>query len=239
MKKIIAIVFLFASFCSYSQSIELFYKKKYVNPNDTLTITVPSISFTEHYLDIVNASANDVDLVIERNRISLLQGSENTFCFETCFSPEYDGPTAPFHFSAGDTLKEDFFHTTYDPNGKEGISLIQYTFYDKDDLSGTMSTSVMFKFVSEGVGIQENIAESVGLHVYPNPTTGQITVKSGQVYKVESVEIYDVVGQVVGAYRIQPENTDTVIDISHLSAGIYFLKIETANGTITKKVVKE
>ena len=39
----------------------------------------------------------------------------------------------------------------------------------------------------------------------------------------------------VGAYRIRPTEEETVIDVSHLAAGLYFLKVD--NRVI--KVVKE
>ncbi|MCL2132111.1 MAG: T9SS type A sorting domain-containing protein, partial [Lentimicrobiaceae bacterium] len=54
---------------------------------------------------------------------------------------------------------------------------------------------------------------TVGAGLKPAPTT-------------TNIELFDVVGQVVGTYRIRPENTETVIDISHLANGLYFLKID-------------
>ncbi|MCL2131920.1 MAG: T9SS type A sorting domain-containing protein [Lentimicrobiaceae bacterium] len=42
----------------------------------------------------------------------------------------------------------------------------------------------------------------------------------------------------VGAKHVLP-NDEIVIDISHLANGMYFLKIQTDNGTVIKKVVKE
>ena len=65
------------------------------------------------------------------------------------------------------------------------------------------------------------------LRAYPNPTTGKFSVFSYQLSEMGgAVEIYDVVGQVVGTYRIRPESTETTIDISHLAKGLYFLKVD-------------
>jgi len=50
-----------------------------------------------------------------------------------------------------------------------------------------------------------------------------------------NIELFDVVGMNVGAYRIRPTEEETVIDISHLAAGLYFLKVDGK----TVKVVKE
>ena len=85
------------------------------------------------------------------------------------------------------------------------------------------------------VGISNYKLGIINYSVYPNPTTGKITVKCAETLHATSVQVFDVVGRTVGAYRIRPENTETVIDISHLANGMYFLKID---GKILK-VVKE
>ncbi|MCL2132590.1 MAG: T9SS type A sorting domain-containing protein [Lentimicrobiaceae bacterium] len=103
-------------------------------------------------------------------------------------------------------------------------------------LSPNQSTEVVAEFVVGNVGIVETLHAS-SLRVYPNPTDGKLIIEiAGQARNdAEIVEIYDVVGQVVGAYRIRPKNTEPVIDISHLASGLYFLKI----GNKVIKVVKE
>ena len=76
--------------------------------------------------------------------------------------------------------------------------------------------------ISEAKEIQSNIK------VYPNPTKGELRIENGEMICGE-IEILDVVGRVV--FRSQ----ETTIDISHLSAGIYFLR--TAGKTV--KIIKE
>jgi len=63
-----------------------------------------------------------------------------------------------------------------------------------------------------------------GLRIFPNPTDGKITIHISQ-FTFHDIEIYDVVAQVVGAYCIRPETKETIIDISHLAGGMYYLKI--------------
>jgi hypothetical protein len=60
------------------------------------------------------------------------------------------------------------------------------------------------------------------------------------------VEIFDVFGKKQKAARnsppfmegCQPQADGVVIDISHLPPGIYLLQIETEQGVVTKKVLK-
>ena len=80
---------------------------------------------------------------------------------------------------------------------------------------------------------------NASLRVYPNPAGNQLTIDCRDVINhVSTVEIYDVVGQTVGAgFKPAPTNAknEITIDISHLAAGMYFLKI----GNRTARFVKE
>jgi hypothetical protein len=72
--------------------------------------------------------------------------------------------------------------------------------------------------------------------------------------QVTSIEVFDVIGrrQEIPRYARndgensppfmegwQPQADGVVMNISHLPTGIYFLKIETENGMVVKKVVKQ
>jgi hypothetical protein len=70
------------------------------------------------------------------------------------------------------------------------------------------------------------------LRIYPNPTTGQITVESEK-SKTESIEIYDIVGKKLSTFNFQLSTNE--INISHLANGMYFLKVDGK----TVKVVKQ
>jgi len=61
------------------------------------------------------------------------------------------------------------------------------------------------------------------IKVYPNPTTGQLTINNEQL-TIKNVELFDVVGSKLSHFTIH--DSQFTIDISHLSAGMYFLKID-------------
>jgi 1,4-alpha-glucan branching enzyme len=70
--------------------------------------------------------------------------------------------------------------------------------------------------------------------VYPNPVKNSFAINQ----EADSVEIYNLTGQLVGNYAAI--SADQVINIDYLQSGIYLVKIKTNTGLIqTKKISKE
>ena len=101
-----------------------------------------------------------------------------------------------------------------------------------------------------GIGEMQN-----HVMVYPNPTGDKLQVTSYEL-QVMGVEIFDVLGRsVVGTTpAVAPVETQCIaslhsqisnlkpqitINISHLPAGTYFVRITTETGTITRKIIKK
>ncbi|MCL2435925.1 MAG: T9SS type A sorting domain-containing protein, partial [Lentimicrobiaceae bacterium] len=72
------------------------------------------------------------------------------------------------------------------------------------------------------------------INLYPNPTTGELRIENGE-WRINNVEVFDVYGKKITTNHLSL----TTIDVSHLSNGIYFLKIYTESGVVVKKVVKK
>ena len=70
------------------------------------------------------------------------------------------------------------------------------------------------------------------LYVYPNPSKGNIFINYSK--EIISASIYNIVGKKI-ASDIQTDNK--LLDISHLSNGIYLITINTTEGIITKHVI--
>jgi len=90
-----------------------------------------------------------------------------------------------------------------------------------------------FEGVPEGRG---SLYENTTLH--PNPTTGELHI-SVTGYQISNIEIFDVYGRKLSSGHITTSSLNQKIDISHLNAGIYFVKITTNAGKVVKKVVKQ
>lgn len=96
------------------------------------------------------------------------------------------------------------------------------------DLYGSSDfTPVLFSILST-----ENI-ELNNVEIYPNPTDSKVNING--VSDLQSVELINMAGQRVQYIETAVEH----MDMSHLQAGVYFMKITTKNGFATKRLVKQ
>jgi len=73
------------------------------------------------------------------------------------------------------------------------------------------------------------------ISIYPNPTKGELGIKNYEL-GIDNVEVFDIYG--IKQLAIFNFQFSTQIDISHLPTGIYFVRITTEKGVVTKKIVK-
>jgi hypothetical protein len=86
--------------------------------------------------------------------------------------------------------------------------------------------------VSQYVGVETLV--NAGVKIYPNPTTGKITIESPD-YRIKDIKISDVTGNIC-----MEKNTflrSESIDISHLDWGIYHIIITSGNDIFMYKIL--
>ena len=93
-----------------------------------------------------------------------------------------------------------------------------------------------FNIKGIGVGIEE--IENENVTIYPNPTIGKLTITNHEL-RITEIEVFDIYGKQLSSHPHITSSSHHTIDISDLPVGIYFVKIETENGIITKKIIKD
>jgi hypothetical protein len=83
-----------------------------------------------------------------------------------------------------------------------------------------------------GTGIEE-LNNSINFSVYPNPATNTLTING--LSTTATAEIYDLSGKLLLTKQLSVNQ----IDISTLAKGLYFIKLNTEEGSVVKKFVKE
>lgn len=100
--------------------------------------------------------------------------------------------------------------------------------------SGSFNTSAtvggMFKS-SQALSVSDIRNSSIKYSVYPNPTKGEVSIKTDK--KIKSTTVFDLSGKVVSR-----SNSDKA-DLSSFTKGTYLLKVEFTDGTVvTEKIIR-
>ena len=85
--------------------------------------------------------------------------------------------------------------------------------------------------VYQHVGIQQPLAAE-RVNIFPNPATSHVTVQASHIRRVSLVNL---VGQTLSVASV--EAPSTVISLQNLTPGVYFLRVETLENTVVKKVI--
>lgn len=72
--------------------------------------------------------------------------------------------------------------------------------------------------------------------IAPNPVKDMLKI-ANDLFEIQAVEVYDINGKVVK--KINNNATQANISLGDLSSGVYLLKIQTAQGSTTQKIIKE
>jgi hypothetical protein len=92
---------------------------------------------------------------------------------------------------------------------------------------------IVIESLSSG-SIRNNSIE--GLSLFPNPAKNEFIIESNNRI-IESVEVFTTSGQKV--LNINPHNNKTKVNISQLSTGVYFVKIQAEGRINTYRLIKE
>lgn len=106
-----------------------------------------------------------------------------------------------------------------------------------DDDPETINDVIQTDCTCKGEKVSGTIETSdIGFTIVPNPTSQHILIKSNT-HNAATISIYDVNGKVVLSFDDVVLN-HTLLDITDLARGIYFVTLRTINVTSTQKMVK-
>ncbi|MEM5563727.1 T9SS type A sorting domain-containing protein [Psychroserpens sp. AS72] len=85
-------------------------------------------------------------------------------------------------------------------------------------------------FMFNSLSIDEVMLEDSSITIYPNPTSDVINIITTT--EIDTIELFDVTGK-----RVLSKSQTNKIKVNHLPIGVYLLKVYSARGSFTKKVV--
>lgn len=110
------------------------------------------------------------------------------------------------------------------------------TYYASQIINGIESNHRLPVTANMLLGVDDFVFTSY-FKLYPNPTSSVLNISKNNDIELESVTIYNTLGQLV---KIIPDaKTENTIDVSNLSAGNYYIKVTTNKGTANTKFIKQ
>lgn len=115
-----------------------------------------------------------------------------------------------------------------------------YTFVAWEENGVEVSTDSVYTFtvdrdihllakVKPNTGVSESVEESIA--VYPNPTNGKVRIEAEN---IKNVAVYNLMGQRL--FEAEVYSDEFEYDFTQHSEGLYFVRIETANGVVVRRV---
>jgi extracellular elastinolytic metalloproteinase len=86
--------------------------------------------------------------------------------------------------------------------------------------------------------MEENELDNA-ISLFPNPTSGVITLLNNSNIDIHTLTIMDINGRIIQRVDIEGTTTSTNFSVASLAQGMYFVKIETDTASIVKKIAKK
>ena len=102
--------------------------------------------------------------------------------------------------------------------------------------TGTAITNE-FKITIDADLLSTNVFEISETRLYPNPVVNVLNIESAG-HQIKSIEIYNMTGQRI-LHRSYETLENISINVSQYNAGQYFIKLETAQGSVIKRFLKQ
>jgi hypothetical protein len=228
MRKIILMAGVFFLFylSSSAQNLSLIKNGVSVSDGDTLNITGDT-SYTNTVSEVIyckNTSSGTLGVKVRKKELSIVPGSQNTFCWVLCYPNSVMVSPDTIFIPAGDTCKS--FKGDYKPRGHMGISYIRYRFFVESDT--TDSISVVVKYDCSLSAIGEIAADRIEFaNAYPNPADNHVFFNYSIPPSTKDCRLIlrDMLGNLVSDLPINEKTGTSKVLTEDLNNGVYFYSL--------------
>ena len=223
---------------TYFENNEVIVCDEAPNVDDWMTEMVQEMT-------VYNLTDNALNVMIRKEEVKIVEGTDNSFCWGTCFAPTVFVSPNPKEVAAHGCSAEGelSFHYNLDPDGisftptgidvtlwPAGTTIMKYYAYPENNPDDKVCIEVWFAYNATSVTDQH---VSFG-KAFPNPasTSVQFDFLSNSDAVVDAV-LYDLLGQEVMHRTVSGLQNKVDFDVNNLQPGIYFCSF-SVNGELVK-----
>ena len=163
-----------------------------------------------------------------RNLSINVNGAAKNVCWE---APEKGNPIGYNVFVNNELVLENTTELSYKTTSNDKLFFVEVVALYENDRS---SVGIAKKYV-----LGENILEhkDIECNIYPNPVNDRLYIETQTT--TQTVEIYDVLGKAQNLRISESQNFRISVNVSDLNSGIYIIKINTEEGNIVRRFIKQ
>jgi hypothetical protein len=168
--------------------------------------------------NVLNTSEEEIGVRVRKIEVSVVEGSENYFCWNACFEPTvFASGVLPIQPQS----IENSFSGHFVPNGTTGVSTIRYCFSSMSE-PGDECIDVVYSVTPVNI-VKVNPIKTHLSNVYPNPANQNASMNyylPGSVNEAR-LYIYNAIGIKVKELPVSGSSGKINIDVFDLQSGIY------------------
>ncbi len=250
MKKLIALLLTlpFAA-TSFAQSFTIEDDQANDVTNSLITVYYsPQDADVAVYLAVTNDAQTSTETKVKRIELNVVQGSENYFCWATCYGnmvagvkPIFPTPLDPqwshlLTLPAGYTVPADGngFAAHHVPNGTSGLNCYRYVVFNGADVNDSIYVDICFDV---STGIAEQGVASFELDAYPNPVQSVASINYALDSNTEDnkIVLYNTLGAKVREVKLEDKEGVLKLNTVGLESGLYFYSLVANDQELTTK----
>lgn len=182
--------------------------------------------------DIYNSSNNTLDVKLQLDEVSMVAGSTSSFCWGAlCYG--VGTYLSPLPATIPGTSLESSFVSDYYPACGVGISTLDYTFFDMNNVPDAITVRIYYDTQSTGIGeLTANNFLNVGYSANSNliAVTYNLKDKTGA-----QIRMYDMLGNTIKMFPVNRTNGNLVISTADFPSGVYFISLLSKNKSLLNK----
>ncbi|MBE0647199.1 MAG: T9SS type A sorting domain-containing protein [Bacteroidales bacterium] len=204
------------------------------NPNP-IVAPVVNTTYSVSVYDGYNTTTGNAVVGIHPQPEIYLGPPDTTVCIYDTVTLDAGNPGSSYLWSNGSATQSIMVSTTgigYD------VQAYSVEVTNTNGCSSNATINVIYTF-NDCVGI-DDAAKEPRLEIYPNPTTGMVTINRMEIPDSFTISLVNIYGQQVLTFamdRLLPGNERVTKDLSLLPAGIYILKAESSSRVLIQKLI--
>jgi hypothetical protein len=216
---------MFIFITAYAQSLSLSWSGGAISNGQTITIIGDTAGTVFSEVDITNNGTDTLSVKVKKKELSLVSGSENSFCWLNCYLPNiYVSPY--FINMIPDSLYIDF-SGEYKAHGNVGASQVMYTFYDMNNVNDSVCVIVNYDCSMSSVPDLGKVNVEFS-NAFPNPADAYTSFTYS--FPASSTPnsrliVRDLVGNIVAESNLTDQNGTIKIYTEKLNDGVYFYSL--------------